>query len=262
MPLHYLRRLSGRRRHPQANRDLGLWLAFVAGAANAGGFLAVQQYTSHMTGILSTMADDFALGRWQAGLWALLALCSFISGAATTAILINWARRRKLHSEYALALLLEAGLMLLFGMGGVEWGSWAQLPEWVHRIWLMVLLLCFIMGLQNAIITKISAAQIRTTHITGLVTDIGIELGKAMYWNRNAEEAPVRADLPKLRLLAGMLLMFAAGAYLGALGFKHLGPIAVLPLALILLILAAVPVLDDVRHYWRAPASKAGDGDT
>ena len=55
MPIWYLRRLSGRQRSQAANRDLGLSLSFVAGAANAGGFLAVNQYTSHMTGILSTM---------------------------------------------------------------------------------------------------------------------------------------------------------------------------------------------------------------
>ena len=53
MPLNYARRLTGRDRTVLANRHLGCVLAFVAGAANAGGFLAVRQYTSHMTGIVS-----------------------------------------------------------------------------------------------------------------------------------------------------------------------------------------------------------------
>ena len=47
-----------------------------------------------------------------------------------------------------------------------------------------MLVLCYIMGLQNAVITKISNAEIRTTHITGLVTDLGIEIGKMLYLNR------------------------------------------------------------------------------
>ncbi|MFX4396989.1 YoaK family protein, partial [Acinetobacter baumannii] len=57
-------------------------------------------------------------------------------------------------------------------------------------------LLCFIMGLQNAIITKVSQARIRTTHVTGITTDIGIELGKLAYWNPGGGEGPpaVRAD--------------------------------------------------------------------
>lgn len=61
MPIKYARRLTGSERSRHANRHLGFALAFVAGAANAGGFLAVQQYTSHMTGIVSAMADNLVL---------------------------------------------------------------------------------------------------------------------------------------------------------------------------------------------------------
>ena len=61
--LPFLRRLTGDRRSADANRLLGLSLAFVAGAMNAGGFLAVDQYTSHMTGIVSSLADAVALAR-------------------------------------------------------------------------------------------------------------------------------------------------------------------------------------------------------
>lgn len=68
----------------------------------------------------------------------------------------------------------------------------------------------FTMGLQNALITKLSHAEIRTTRVTGLVTDIGIELGKLMYWNRTSGEAgqlpPVIANRGRLALLALLLL--------------------------------------------------------
>jgi uncharacterized membrane protein YoaK (UPF0700 family) len=105
------------------------------------------------------------------------------------------------------------------------------------------------MGLQNAIITKISDAEIRTTHVTGIVTDIGIEFGKLLYWNGSdrPDEPMVRADRPKLRLLISLLVLFFGGGVLGALGFKRVGFIFTLPLAAILAILAAVPVLDDLR---------------
>lgn len=55
--------LTTRVRTRRANRRLGAVLAFVAGAVNAGGFLAVQRYTSHMTGIVSGIADDLVLGQ-------------------------------------------------------------------------------------------------------------------------------------------------------------------------------------------------------
>ncbi|GAB7542429.1 DUF1275 domain-containing transporter [Cupriavidus sp. 8B] len=247
MPITYLRNLTGRVRSPQANRQLAGYLSFVAGATNAGGFLAVQQYTSHMTGIVSAMADHLVLGQVGLILEGLGALLSFLAGAATSAILINWARREHLNSEYALPLMLEAILLLCFGLLGGNLGNhqWLFVPA-------TVMVLCFIMGLQNAMITKISHAEIRTTHITGMVTDIGIELGKLFYWNlaRSDEAGPlVLANRPRLRTLAMLVALFFFGGVVGALGFKQLGFSATLALAALLLVLAFVPVVDDVRDH-------------
>ena len=245
MPVHYLRRLSGKERSRTSNRHLALFLAFIAGAANAGGYLAVRQYTSHMSGIVSSMADNVVLGEIAlvaAGLGALLA---FVAGAAATAVLVNWGRRRSLHSEYALPLMLEAGLLLIFGL----LGSLLESQRWFFDS-ATVLLLCFTMGLQNAIITKVSRAEIRTTHVTGMITDIGIELGKLFYWNRSrgVEEATkVRADMDKLVLLTSLVGLFFIGGVMGAVGFRRLGFFSTLPLAFMLVILAGVPVLDDLR---------------
>lgn len=250
MPILYLRRLTGKERSSGANVQLGLSLAFVAGATNAGGFLAVNQYTSHMTGIVSSMADDLALGNVLLALAGAGAMLSFVVGAACSAVLINWARHRQLHSEYAMPLMLEAVLLLCFGILG------GNLSERMGLfVSVTVMLLCFIMGLQNAIITKLSNSVIRTTHVTGLVTDIGIELGKLFYWNRTRDSSDsdfVRANREKLRLLTMLLSMFFTGGFIGALGFKHIGFASTIPLALTLMVLAAVPVLDDFLVRVRA----------
>ncbi|MEY5097706.1 MAG: hypothetical protein RJA36_425 [Pseudomonadota bacterium] len=247
MPIHYARKLTGSRRSAAANRQLGLVLAFVAGAANAGGLLAVHQYTSHMTGIVSAMADHLALGEFRAYLAGFGALLSFIGGAACSAILINFARRRRLHSEFALPLLAEALLLLGFGALGERLSHVAGL-----FVPLTVMLLSFIMGLQNALITKLSHAEIRTTHITGLVTDIGIELGKMAYWNSPDSSLPqVHGNPARLRLLLQLAVCFFCGGVIGALGFKQVGYLATLPLALLLVALAGVPALDDLSWIWR-----------
>jgi uncharacterized membrane protein YoaK (UPF0700 family) len=242
MPINYLRGFASPERTDATNRRLGRWLAFVAGAANAGGFLAVGQYTSHMTGIVSSVADNLALGEVGLVVAGLSALVAFLSGAATSAILINWGRRRRAQSVYAMPLLLEAALLLCFGLIG-------STLEHHHVLFVSatVGVLCFVMGLQNAIITKVSRAEIRTTHVTGLVTDIGIELGKLIYWNAADGDTPdVRADRRKLALLASLLGMFFVGGVAGALGFRHFGFVSTLPLAAVLLALAAVPLLDDI----------------
>jgi uncharacterized membrane protein YoaK (UPF0700 family) len=243
MPITYSRSLTGKTRSPDGNRHLGFVLAFVAGATNAGGFLAVQQYTSHMTGIVSAMADHVALGAYDLLLAGAGALLSFLAGAACCAVMVNYARRRKMHAEYALPLLLEAALLLLFGLLGARLAQIGGL-----FMPLTVMLLCFIMGLQNAVITKLSNAEIRTTHITGIVTDIGIEVGKMSYWNRkSADEMPkVVADRNRLKVLSLLAAFFFIGGVLGAIGFKNAGYAATIPLALILITLASVPVADDL----------------
>ena len=238
MPINYSRRLTGRVRTAHANRHLGLALAFVAGAINAGGFLAVSQYTSHMTGIVSAMADHLALGTFGLAAAGLGALLSFVLGAACSALLIHTSRRRAMQCEYALPLLLEAALLLCFGLLGAR----LALVDGLF-VPLTVSLLAFIMGLQNAVISTLSNAEIRTTHVTGIVTDIGIELGKLA---DGAPRAPGR-----LRLLCLLVLFFFGGGVAGALGFKQLGYVATVPLALVLLWLAAVPVLDDLHLFWR-----------
>lgn len=245
MPRQSLRALVGHQRTRRANRQLGLMLAFVAGAINAGGFLAIQRYTSHMTGIVSGAADDLALGHGGLALAGVLLVGVFISGAVTTTVLINWARRRRLHSEFALSLLLEALLLLAFGLVGANLATYSAL-----LVPAAAALLCFIMGLQNAMVTKISQAEVRTTHMTGVITDLGIELGKLLYWNRTPDtpaEPMVRANRDRLRLHATLLACFAGGGLAGALAFQWLSFFATVPIALLLAGLAAVPILDDLQ---------------
>jgi uncharacterized membrane protein YoaK (UPF0700 family) len=240
MPLEFARRLTGRQRSAQADRQLGFGLAFCAGAINAGGFLAVRQYTSHMTGIVSAMADNVALGSYDLVLVGVGALFSFVAGAVCSTVMVNLARERQLNSEYASPLLLEAVLLLCFGVLG------AWLAE-VHGLFVpvTVMLLCFIMGLQNAVITKLSGAVIRTTHITGVVTDIGIELGQLLIRSKHFNKA-------HLGTLLRLGLAFFIGGVVGALGFNQVGYISTVPLALVLVSLAGVPALDDLRDLLRA----------
>jgi uncharacterized membrane protein YoaK (UPF0700 family) len=235
-------------RTPTTNLRLGQVLAFVAGAANAGGFLAVGQYTSHMTGMVSGVADNLVLGQFALVISGLLAMGCFLVGAMLTAILVNWGQQRKFHSCYALPLVVEALLMLLFGMVGANLGLHTAL-----LVPVTVLLLCFMMGLQNAIITKASRSEVRTTHVTGMVTDLGIELGKLVYRNRRrptAAGAPgVYANRARLRAHGSLVGLFLVGGVLGAAGFQSLGYSTTIPLALLLLLLSAGPLWRDLKHH-------------
>jgi uncharacterized membrane protein YoaK (UPF0700 family) len=249
MPAAFLELLTHRHRTRRSNRQLGGILAFVAGAVNAGGFLAVARYTSHVTGVVSSIADELVLGHTALALAGAAMLLCFLLGAMTTALLVSWGRRHALHSEYALPLMLEASLLLVFGLLGANW-------RWLQDLFVpaTVLLLCFVMGLQNAVITKISKAEIRTTHMTGIVTDLGIELGRLLYLNRDEHRNTrqfVKADREKVGIHAAILGLFIAGGVAGALAFRAAGFGATLPFAALLLMMSTPPILRDGADFAR-----------
>jgi uncharacterized membrane protein YoaK (UPF0700 family) len=242
--------LTDRIRTKQNNWVLGGILAFVAGAVNAGGFLAGQRYTSHMTGIISGIADDLVISEIGIVLAGIAFLLSFVFGAAVTAIFINWARRKHLHSEFALSLCLEAALLLVFGVLGYSLNILVEV-----FVPTTILVLCFVMGLQNAIMTKISKAEIRTTHMTGVVTDIGIELGRLFYWNRDRSSMPqkrVVADREKLKIHLIIFSLFLIGGIVGAISFKNFGYITTVPLAGVLILISLPPISRDLIDFLRS----------
>ena len=235
---------EGALRSESLNRQLAWAMAFVAGAVNAGGFLAVSHYTSHMTGVVSAMADELAEGDLTTALAALAMMLSFLAGAFVCTTLISFGQRRRMRSRYALTLVFEAGLMLVFGF----MGSRLQ-QEIKFTLPMTVMLLCFIMGLHNAVTSIISGAAVRTTHLTGTITDIGIELSKLSYVNVHQHHGRARivADRQKLRLLLLILGAFLVGGVVGALGFRHVGFKVTVPLAGFLCFLAARPLLLELR---------------
>jgi len=228
-----LRKLTARNRTKAANWQLASLLAFTAGVADVSGFLALGQFTSHMSGTVAAMAADLHTGIL---LRPIVVLGCFLAGAAFCALLINWERRRNRESLFAVPVLLEAILLASLA-----------LPAALHHPWLTLSLLSFTMGLQNAIITKISNAEIRTTHVTGMITDIGIELGRAFYWNRSPSLHPVRSDRRHLLLLSILVSLFFLGGALSATAFPHIGFLILLPVAALLAIFTILPITTDLR---------------
>jgi len=236
----FLREAAASTRSPRANRRLAVLLALTAGMLNSVGFVAVGVYTSHMSGQVASAADHLVSGSWNVVGVAGAALGSFVLGAAVCAVVFNWGRRRHREARYANVLALEAVLIVVIAASA---GRFAD----GYRVWVDIPLLCLTMGMQNAIVTKISNAQIRTTHVTGMVTDIGIELGKLAYRNRTPGLPPVTGDPDRLRLHLTVVGGFLLGGVLGASGYLALGFDCLLAPAVVLAAAAAPPILADRR---------------
>ena len=82
----------------------------------------------------------------------------------------------------------------------------------------------------------------------GIVTDIGIALGRIVFARSGGSQEDTSSEIDALRLLASLIVLFFAGGVVGTVGFRHVGFLFTLPLSAMLLLLAMMPVLDDVRR--------------
>ncbi|MNV17333.1 hypothetical protein D3C71_1081180 [compost metagenome] len=171
-------------------------LSCVAGMVNVVGFLGFEhQAVSHLTGTTSQLGMAMAQGDWRSirHLWGLL--IAFSLGAMLSGLIIQDSALQ-LGRRYGIALALESALLFL------------AIPLFKHQqIWgaMSAAMAC---GLQNAMATTFSGAVVRTTHLSGMFTDLGIGLGHLLRG----------LPLPVRRLtLSGLIISgFLAGGVLGA----------------------------------------------
>ena len=179
----------------------GFLLTWNAGFINAVGLLGFKhQGVSHMTGTTTFLSLAIASQQNSEILHLLLVLLSFVLGAACSGLLIG-NTALKLGRPYSAALITESGLLLIAMLclqNGLATGDYFASAA------------C---GLQNAMTTTYSGAIIRTTHVSGLFTDIGLSLGLRFRGHR--------IDRRKVILYITLIIGFALGGTAGAAAFLH-----------------------------------------
>lgn len=224
---------EGDARTRQIDERLAWTFAANAGALNAAGFYAFGFYSSNMTGNVSALADHIGIGELRVALQALALVATFVLGAMVATLLISAGRERKLNGIYAYSVLAEA--VSLAALGGIA--PWLPADS---RSVMLSLGLSFLLGLQNATVTQITNARVRTTHVTGMVTDIGIGLA-------NVLERHPALDRAKLRLHLVTVVAFLAGGILGALLYRWLGAALLFVAACLLAVLAIPGIITERR---------------
>ncbi|MCB8881654.1 DUF1275 domain-containing protein [Acidisoma cellulosilytica] len=221
---------QGEQRSYKADQGLAWWLAGVAGALNTAGLYAVGMFSANMTGNVSAFADRFGVGDLLAAIPYLGLVLTFIAGATISTVLINYGRRRGITRIFALNIVVEALLLMALSLADY----W--MPPLVHST-VLAFGLAFVLGLQNAVVTRISNARVRTTHVTGMVTDIGIELANLLEF-RGVASPDARANRDKLRLHLQTVTSFVFGGIIGVIAYRRIGVGLLLAAATILLVLA------------------------
>jgi uncharacterized membrane protein YoaK (UPF0700 family) len=220
---------EGSARSDGQNRWLASYLAFVGGFVNSSGFVLIGTFTSHVTGNVGRLANDAARGQYAAAVAALSLVVCFFAGAFCASVIVeSQVLGGPASRAYALALATETLLLLLFTL--LSYATASAHPRVRDA---EAALLCTAMGLQNALVSRLSGAVVRTTHLTGVVTDLGIEGARWFrFWRRSLSDAtriPLllgrkvaeRPAVPKIMLLGTIALSFLLGAISGAFSAVH-----------------------------------------
>lgn len=225
-----------------------LALAFASGSVNAGAFLACERFVSHVTGTVTRVGLDLSMPTLLAE--SLTVLVAFVLGAMTSVVALDARAIRGLPPRPDVVLLGVAlvlvGIATLGSLGlfGPFGAASEQGPDF-----LLLAALSFTMGAMNASVASSTALAVRTTHMTGPASDLGVQLGRAFVL--------LGDDRRRAYLLAGLrggkILAFAAGAAANAFAAPSLSH-------LVFLVPAVVVVGATLRSF--LPVSRRLDAST
>jgi uncharacterized membrane protein YoaK (UPF0700 family) len=180
-------------------------LALAAGYINAVVLGFFHTPVSHMSGAVSHLGLDLAYHRVGASLTNFGIIVGFLLGACIAGLVVGSHQIRPAR-RYGVALIAEGLLLAL--------ATWLLLGR--HALGApMAAAAC---GLQNGVSTTYFGLALRTTHVTGMVTDLGLFCG---HWLRHG-----RVDRRKLQVSIALFLAFGLGGFIGAWLDLHHGAIA------------------------------------
>ena len=204
-------RHQGKSRTLKHNLRIATILSFVAGIVNVTGFLSFKQLTTNVTGHFALFINDVADFKFWKGTIYFLYIFSFLLGSFLSSFLIEQFRENKKLNVFFLPTLIESLILISIGL----------LSNFVEMKYsdLIVCALLFSMGLQNSFVTKISNAVVRTTHLTGLFTDLGIDISQMFFPKLHPDREKLKANI-KLRI--SIILFFFAGGLIGGFFYSKL----------------------------------------
>jgi uncharacterized membrane protein YoaK (UPF0700 family) len=217
-----LRHLGTKRTYAH-NVKLASLLCLTAGFVNAAGFLAFSVLTTNVTGHAALFAERLALQDWETARVVALWMLLFLGGAFISSLVVSTMGRNQRFS-YVIPLLIETLILTMVALLGFKYDDTLVAKE------IFAGSLLFAMGMQNALVSIVSGSMVRTTHLTGTFTDLGIELAQLIH-KRKDDRSEVVA---KMKLRLAIIFCFMSGALGGAYLFRYISfycfliPVAIL----------------------------------
>lgn len=210
------------------NRIIWGVLAFQGGWLNAGGFLATHRFVSHVTGFATQFGYDVARSQWLEAAGMLMVPVFFLIGSMISGYYVDReitaGRKPKYHILFFLIFFF---LLLVFILGSLNlfgpFGTNSNTDTEIKTNIILLSLLCLSCGIQNAGITTASNNFVRTTHLTGMTTDLGIGLVRM---TSEISHARKKLELNKSQIRVILIACFVLGSILASyifLNWHYLG---------------------------------------
>lgn len=212
----------GKTRTLSHNLRIASLLSFVAGMVNVTGFLAVATLTTNVTGHFAFFVDEVFKMDWWRALVYFIYIFSFFLGSFTSNMMVEVVSRMNEKYIYTVPVIIEILIILFIGIFG---SALLDFPD------LVACSLLFAMGLQNSLVTTISKSVVRTTHLTGLFTDLGIELSQLFFYRDDSRRKQLKSSI---RLRFTIIIFFFLGGLTGGIFYSEWGLHALLPAVVIL----------------------------
>lgn len=204
-------RHQGKSRTLKHNLQIAIILSFVAGIVNVTGFLEFKQLTTNVTGHFALFINDVAEFEVWKGTIYFLYIFSFLFGSFISSFLIEKFRDNKKLNVFVFPTIIECLILISIPI--------IYKTTQIKNADLIVCSLLFAMGLQNSFVTKISNTIVRTTHLTGLFTDLGIELSQLFFTKAHPHQNKIQATI-KLRIY--IISFFFLGGLIGGFLFSRM----------------------------------------
>ncbi|KJD35359.1 membrane protein [Tamlana sedimentorum] len=204
-------RHQGKSRTLKHNLRIATILSFVAGIVNVTGFLEFKQLTTNVTGHFALFMNDVAHFEFWKGTIYFLFIFSFLFGSFLSSFLIEKFKENRKLNVFVLPTIIEC--LILLSITIISNFERIKYPN------TFVCMLLFAMGLQNSFVTKISNAIVRTTHLTGLFTDLGIELSQLFFPKSYPNREKIQS---KIKLQIYIICFFFLGGIIGGYLYSKL----------------------------------------
>lgn len=207
-------------RHKGKNRTfahdlrLATLLSFVAGLVNITGLLALKTLTTNVTGHFAFFAEEIMKHDYATAITFLVFTLFFLLGSFLSSFLEELISLRNPRLSHLFPITIEMLILIAVGLFGTSSGLIAFEGK------LTAFFLLFAMGIQNSLVTNISKSTVRTTHLTGLFTDLGIELSQLFFYRKPEEIKKLKTSI-YLRL--SIITFFFIGCFSGGISYQFLG---------------------------------------